>query len=218
MPVQLIGYKRGMTRVFTSDGVSIPVTVVEVFPNRVSQIKTVETDGYRSYQLVSGEKKASRINKPMAGHFSKAGVGAGAYIKEFTLFDDETLDLQLGDQLSVDIFKAGQKVDVRGLTKGKGFAGTVKRHGFKTQDATHGNSLSHRTPGSTGQCQWPGRVFKGKKMPGQLGNVYKTVKRQVIVKVDTENNFLLIKGGLPGAPGSCLMIKSSERVKVGDKT
>lgn len=204
--IGLLGRKVGMTRVFTAEGISVPVSVVEVYPNRVSQIKTVATDGYCAIQLTGGAKKASRVSKPMAGHFAKAEIEAGDTLVEFCVNSENAYTL--GQTITVaDVFSAGQHVDVAGTSKGKGFAGTVKRHNFRTQDATHGNSRSHRVPGSIGQNQTPGRVFKGKKMAGQLGNVRCTVQTLELVKVDAERNLLLIKGAIPGAPGSRVEIK-----------
>lgn len=199
--IGLLGRKIGMTRVFTPEGESIPVSVVEVHPNRVSQLKDMVSDGYTAVQLTGGIKKASRVNKPMAGHFAAAAVDAGDMMCEFRV---ETLDAYtLGQTLTVnDVFTLGQWVDVAGVTKGKGFAGTVKRHHFRTQDATHGNSRSHRVPGSIGQNQSPGRVFKGKKMAGHMGHVRRTVQSLELVRVDGERNLLLIKGAIPGAPGT----------------
>ncbi|CAM3054380.1 50S ribosomal protein L3 [Legionella worsleiensis] len=202
----LLGRKIGMTREFTAEGVSIPVTVVEVQPNRVSQIKTPDVDGYSAVQLTGGVKKASKVNKPMAGHFAKAEIEAGDMLIEFHV--DTEHSYTMGQVISVsDLFTAGQYVDVSGVSKGKGFAGTVKRHNFRTQDATHGNSRSHRVPGSIGQNQTPGRVFKGKKMAGHLGNVRCTTQSLELVRVDAERNLLLIKGAIPGAPGSRVEIK-----------
>ncbi len=209
MSVGLVGRKCGMTRVFTETGESIPVTVIEATPNRVAQIKTTETDGYWAIQVTAGQRRASRVSKPMAGHFAKAGVEAGNVVCEYRLDDGEMEGVKLGDQLTVESFKVGQKVDVRGLSKGKGFAGAVKRHHFKMQDATHGNSLSHRALGSTGQCQTPGRVFKGKKMAGQMGNVKRCVQNQEVIRVDLERHLLLIKGTVPGAPGGMVTILPS---------
>lgn len=208
--IGLLGRKIGMTRVFTAEGVSIPVSVVEVQPNRVSQVKTVDTDGYLAVQLTAGTKKASRVSKPMAGHCAKAGIEAGDMQVEFHVDSED--EYKLGQAVSVaELFAAGQYVDVSGVTKGKGFAGTVKRHNFRTQDATHGNSRSHRVPGSIGQNQTPGRVFKGKKMAGHLGNVRCTVQSLELVRVDAERNLLLIKGAIPGAPGARLEIKHAEK-------
>ncbi|WP_083501590.1 50S ribosomal protein L3 [Legionella worsleiensis] len=206
MMTGLLGRKIGMTREFTAEGVSIPVTVVEVQPNRVSQIKTPDVDGYSAVQLTGGVKKASKVNKPMAGHFAKAEIEAGDMLIEFHV--DTEHSYTMGQVISVsDLFTAGQYVDVSGVSKGKGFAGTVKRHNFRTQDATHGNSRSHRVPGSIGQNQTPGRVFKGKKMAGHLGNVRCTTQSLELVRVDAERNLLLIKGAIPGAPGSRVEIK-----------
>jgi len=205
MPIGIIGHKCGMTRIFKEDGTSIPVTVIEATPNRVTQLKTKEKDGYQAIQITCGSKKTNRINKPTSGQLAKAGVETGRGFWEFRLNNDE--DSQLGAEIKVDIFEQGQKVDVTGTTKGKGFAGTVKRHNFRTQDATHGNSLSHRAPGSTGQNQTPGRVFKGKKMAGHLGNVQRTVQNLEIARVDLDKNLLLIKGAVPGAPGSDIIVR-----------
>lgn len=205
MSIGLIGRKTGMTRVFTEDGVSIPVTVVEVEPNRVSQIKSVETDGYYAVQLTAGARRANRVTKSQAGHFAKASVEAGVFTREFTL--KEAAELKAGEELTVVLFEAGQRVDVTGTSKGKGFAGAIKRHNFSMQDATHGNSLSHRAPGSIGQCQTPGRVWKGKKMSGHMGAERSTVQSLEIVRVDAERNLLLIKGALPGATGSHVVVQ-----------
>jgi large subunit ribosomal protein L3 len=205
MSIGLIGRKTGMTRVFTEDGVSIPVTVVEVEPNRVSQIKNVETDGYYAVQLTAGTRRASRVTKSQAGHFAKASVEAGVFTREFTL--KEAAEMKAGEELTVVLFEAGQRVDVTGTSKGKGFAGAIKRHNFSMQDATHGNSLSHRAPGSIGQCQTPGRVWKGKKMSGHMGAERSTVQSLEIVRVDAERNLLLIKGALPGATGSHVVVQ-----------
>jgi len=207
MTMGLVGRKCGMTRVFTEDGVSIPVTVVEAQPNRITQVKTVETDGYRALQVVTGSRKASRVVKPAAGHFAAAKVEAGDKLTEFRLADADDTDYQVGSMLEVDVFQEGQKVDVIGTTIGKGFAGTVKRHNFSMQDATHGNSLAHRAPGSIGQNQTPGRVFKGKKMSGQMGNVRRTIQNLEIVRVDSERNLLLIKGAVPGHRGGNVIVR-----------
>lgn len=206
MAIGLIGKKAGMTRIFTEDGASIPVTVVEVDPNRVTQMRTDETDGYRAFQVTTGKRRASRVSKPMAGHYAKAGTEAGRGLWEFRLVDGEGDDIEVGKQLGVELFEAGQKVDVAGTTIGKGFAGGVKRHHFQMQDATHGNSLSHRAPGSIGQCQTPGRVFKGKKMAGHMGSVRRTIQNLEVVRVDTERNLLLIKGSVPGARGGDVVV------------
>lgn len=204
MTIGLIGRKRGMTRVFTEDGVSTPVTVIEVEPNRISQLKSVDADGYNAIQVTVGERKASRVTKPEAGHFAKAQAAAGRKVCEFRVESHD--DLAVGAELKVDIFEAGQKIDVSGLTKGKGFAGVVKRYGFRGGDATHGNSLSHRAPGSIGQCQTPGRVFKGKKMAGHMGDKKRTLQNLSVVRVDAERNLILVKGSVPGATGSNVVV------------
>jgi large subunit ribosomal protein L3 len=195
-----------MTRVFTEDGASIPVTVVEVSPNRVTQIKELETDGYRAIQVTAGNRKASKVSKSEAGHFAKAGVEAGAGLWEFRLGEADEAP-EVGAELTVERFEVGQKVDVAGKSKGKGFQGGVKRWNFSMQDATHGNSLSHRAPGSIGQCQTPGRVFKGKKMAGHMGAESVTTQGLEIVRVDAERNLLLIKGAVPGAPGGDVIVR-----------
>lgn len=205
MTIGLIGRKRGMTRVFSEDGVSTPVTVIEVEPNRVSQLKTLDTDGYNAIQVTVGERKASRVSKPQAGHFAKAQTAAGRKVAEFRL--DDSSELELGAELKVDLFEAGQKIDISGITKGKGFAGVVKRYGFGGGDATHGNSLSHRAPGSIGQCQTPGRVFKGKRMAGHMGDKKRTLQNLSVVRVDAERNLILVKGSVPGATGSDVIIR-----------
>lgn len=201
----LVGKKCGMTRIFTEAGESVPVTVVEVEPNRITQVRTQETDGYDAVQVTCGARKASRMTRPEAGHFAKAGVEAGRGLWEFRLAGAS--DLQVGGQLTVELFADGQKVDVTGKSRGKGFQGGVKRWNFRTQDASHGNSLSHRAPGSIGQCQTPGRVFKGKKMAGQMGNAKVTVQSLEIVRVDAGRNLLLIKGAVPGAVGGDVIVK-----------
>lgn len=211
--IGLLGRKIGMTRIFTAEGVSVPVSVVEVLPNRVSQIKTTETDGYSAVQLTAGSKKASKVNKAQAGHFAKANIEAGDMQIEFTLEDNH--EMTLGKVINLaDHFSVGQFVDVSGTSKGKGFAGTVKRYNFRTQDATHGNSRSHRVPGSIGQNQTPGRVFKGKKMSGQMGNVRCTVQSLELIKIDAERNLLLIKGAIPGAPGARIEVKPAVKKQV----
>ena len=198
-----------MTRVFTEEGISMPVTVIEVDPNRVTQIKNEETDGYRSIQVTFGRRRANLVNKPVGGHFAKAGVEAGEGLWELRLPAAEGDELEAGSELKVDMFEAGERVDVTGTSKGKGFAGTVKRHNFHMQDATHGNSLAHRAPGSIGQCQTPGRVFKGKKMAGQMGDERVTTQNLEVVRVDEERNLLLIKGAVPGAAGGAVMVRPS---------
>ena len=206
MAVGIIGKKAGMTRIFTDDGVSIPVTVLEVEPNRVTQLRTRDADGYRAVQVTTGARRASRVTKARAGHYAKAGTEAGRGLWEFRLADGEGDDIEVGKQIGVDIFEAGQKVDVAGSTVGKGFAGAVKRHNFHMQDATHGNSISHRAPGSIGQCQTPGRVVKGKKMAGHMGNVRRTIQNLEVVRVDAERNLLLVKGAVPGARGGDVIV------------
>lgn len=215
MSVGLVGQKRGMTRVFTETGESIPVTVIEVIPNRITQIKSDETDGYCAIQITTGSKKSSHVTKPMAGHFAKAGVEAGDMVKEFRVDTADISNLKVGDALTVDVFEAGQYVDVQGVSKGKGFAGVIKRHNFTMQDATHGNSLSHRAHGSTGQRQTPGRVFKGKKMAGHMGNEKCTAVNQPIVQVNKELNCILVKGAIPGAPGGYVVLKPTVKMKKG---
>jgi large subunit ribosomal protein L3 len=213
MAIGIVGRKVGMTRVFTEDGASVPVTVIEAEPNRVTQLRTEETDGYRAVQVTTGSRKASRVSKPAAGHLAKAGVEAGRGLWEFRLGDGEGEEIELGGELKVDIFEAGQIVDVCGTSKGKGFQGGVKRHNFHMQDATHGNSISHRAPGSIGQCQTPGRVFKGKKMAGQMGNVRRTNMNLEVVRVDVERNLLLVKGTVPGASGGNVIVTPAVKMR-----
>jgi len=207
MSLGLIGKKVGMTRIFTEAGVSVPVTVVHAPANRITQVRTPEADGYHAVQVTYGDKKPSRINKPTTGQFAKSGVAAGRGLREFRLENEVPDSLKVGTELSAALFSVGQKVSVAGTSKGKGFAGPVKRHNFAMQDATHGNSISHRAHGSTGQCQDPGRVFKGKKMAGQMGNVRVTTKNLEVVQIDTEKDLLLIKGAVPGAPGGDVIVK-----------
>jgi len=204
MSMGLVGRKAGMTRVFTEEGESVPVTVIEAEPNRVTQVRTEEADGYQAIQVTIGQRKASRVNKPLAGHYAKAGTEAGTGLWEFRVAGDELPEV--GGELKVDLFEAGQKVDVRGTSKGKGFQGGVKRHNFRMQDATHGNSISHRAPGSIGQCQTPGRVFKGKKMAGHMGAEQKCMQSLEVVRVDAERNLILVKGAVPGAKGGNVVI------------
>jgi large subunit ribosomal protein L3 len=213
MALGLIGRKAGMTRVFMEDGVSIPVTLIEVEPNRVTQVKTEATDGYRALQVTVGTRRASRVTKPMAGHFAKAGVEPGRGLWEFRLGDGEGTGIDVGAELKADLFQVGQKVDVTGTTIGKGFAGTIKRHHFRSQRATHGNSLSHRAPGSIGQNQSPGRVFKGKKMAGHLGAARRCVQNLEVVRVDAERNLLAVKGAVPGARGGDVMVRPAVKVR-----
>jgi len=209
MTIGIIGRKCGMTRVFNADGDSVPVTVIDAGPNRIAQVKTDDRDGYCAVQVTLGSKRPSLVGKPAAGHFAKAEVEAGEGLWELRLTDDKGTELEAGNELSIDQFEAGQKVDVTGTSKGKGFAGTVKRHNFRMQDATHGNSLSHRAPGSIGQNQTPGRVFKGKKMSGHMGDARVTAQNLEIVQVDTERNLLLVKGAVPGAPGGTVIVRPS---------
>ena len=207
MAIGLVGRKVGMTRIFTEDGTSIPVTVIEATPNRVTQLRTEETDGYRALQVTAGTKKANRINKAEAGHFAKAGVEAGRTLVEFRLEDNEGADIEVGSEITVEIFNDTKKIDVTGTSKGKGFAGAIKRWNFSSQRMTHGNSLSHRAPGSIGQNQSPGKVFKGKKMAGQLGNKQVTTQSLEVVRVDVENSLILVKGAVPGATGGDVIVK-----------
>ncbi len=207
MTIGIVGRKVGMTRLFMDDGRAIPVTVIEVEPNLISQIKTLETDGYSAVQVTTGSRKASRVTKAAAGHYAKAGVQAGRGLWEFRADAAELADKKVGEQISLSVFEVGQLVDVAGQSKGKGFAGVIKRWNFSAQDATHGNSLSHRAPGSIGQNQSPGRVFKGKKMAGQLGNERVTVQSLEVVRVDADKNLLLVKGAVPGATGSDVLVK-----------
>ncbi len=216
MTIGVVGRKAGMTRVFTDDGVSIPVTVVEVEPNRVTQVKTIESDGYRAVQVTTGSRRPSRVNKPSAGHFAKANTEAGRGLWEFRLEEGEGDDIAQGSSISVDMFTQGQRVDVTGASIGKGFAGVIKRHNFSMQDATHGNSLSHRAPGSIGQNQTPGRVFKGKRMAGHMGNVKRTVQNLEVVRVDAERNLLLIKGAVPGAKDGDVIVRASVKARSGN--
>jgi large subunit ribosomal protein L3 len=207
MTMGIVGRKCGMTRVFTEDGVSIPVTVIDAQPNRITQVKTVENDGYRALQVTAGSRKPSRVTKPRAGHFAAAKVEAGDLMTEFRLDDTDDGEFESGGELKVDLFQEGQMVDVIGTSIGKGFAGAIKRHNFSMQDATHGNSLAHRAPGSIGQNQTPGRVFKGKKMAGHMGNVRRTVQNLVVVRVDAERNLLLIRGAVPGHKGGKVIVR-----------
>ncbi|ACR10765.1 50S ribosomal protein L3 [Teredinibacter turnerae] len=211
MTIGIVGRKSGMTRIFTDDGLSVPVTVIEVDPNRITQVKSVETDGYAAVQVTVGSRRASRVTKAEAGHFAKAQTEAGRGVWE--LRNEAGEAFEVGGQLTVEAFEAGQKVDVTGTSKGKGFAGTVKRWNFRTQDATHGNSLSHRAPGSIGQCQTPGRVMKGKKMSGHMGAERVTTQNLEVVRVDVERNLLLIKGAVPGAPGGDVFIRPAVKLR-----
>jgi large subunit ribosomal protein L3 len=209
MTIGLVGRKCGMTRIFTDAGVSVPVTVIEVDPNRITQIKTLESDGYQAVQVTTGERRASRVTKAMAGHFGKAEVAAGRGVWEFRVGAEELASYQVGGQIGVNLFATGQKVDVIGTSKGKGFQGGVKRWNFRTQDATHGNSVSHRVHGSTGQNQSPGRVFKGKKMAGHMGDVRVTVQGLEVISVDAEKSVLVVLGAVPGAIGYDVIVRPS---------
>ena len=208
MSIGLVGRKCGMTRVFTADGASVPVTLIEATPNRVTQVKTAETDGYNAIQVTVGDKRVALVNKPASGHFAKAKVTAGRGLWEFRLEAAEVAKYQVGGEIKIDdVFKVGQKVDVAGVTKGKGFAGTIKRHHFTMGDATHGNSLSHRSPGSIGQRQTPGRVFKGKKMAGHMGDVNQSIMNLEVVQIDAERNLIAVKGSIPGAKGGDVVVR-----------
>ena len=213
MALGLVGRKVGMTRIFDDNGASVAVTVLEVIDNRVTQLKTKETDGYNAVQVTFGQKKANRLNKPEAGHFAKAGVEAGVGLMEFAVSDEEIANFNVGGNIAVSMFEAGQVVDITGTTKGKGFAGNIKRNNFGSQRASHGNSVSHNAPGSIGQCQDPGRVFKGKRMAGHLGSVQCTTQNLTLVRVDAERKLLLIKGAVPGAVHSNVVVRPS--VKAG---
>jgi large subunit ribosomal protein L3 len=214
MSLGLVGRKIGMTRVFTEDGSSLPVTVLEVFNNRVTQVKSAATDGYAAVQLAHGVRRAGRVSKAAAGHYAKAGVEAGSALKEFTVSAEQLAGLQLGATVSVEIFKAGQLVDVTGISKGKGYAGTIKRYNFKSGRASHGNSKSHNVPGSIGMAQDPGRVFPGKRMTGHLGDVQKTVQNLQIVRVDVERQLLLVKGAVPGAQNGSVIVRPAVKAGV----
>ena len=212
MTIGLVGRKVGMTRIFTDDGVTQPVTVLDVSENRVTQIKTAEKDGYAAVQLAFGKRRASRVVKPLAGHLAKAGVEAGHTLKEFRAKADELANLKVGAKIGVEIFKVGQKVDVQGVTIGKGFAGVIKRHHFGGQNASHGNSISHRVPGSTGQNQSPAHVFPGKRMPGHLGDVRRTISNLEIVRIDAERQLLLVKGSVPGSSGRDVVVRPAVKI------
>ncbi len=217
MSLGLVVQKCGMSRVFLEEGSSVPVTVVKVLSHKVAQVKTCEKNGYRAIQCAIGSKHPSKLTKAVLGEFAKANIEPAKGLKEFRLDENELPEVKVGDEFNVSVFSEGQLVDVRGLSRGKGFAGTVKRHNFRTQDASHGNSLSHRAPGSIGQCQTPGRVMKGKKMSGHMGDVLRTSQALTIVRVDAERNLLLIKGAVPGAPGTELVVSPSVKAKKGDK-
>jgi large subunit ribosomal protein L3 len=207
MTIGLVGRKVGMTRIFTDDGATQPVTVLDVSDNRITQIKTAEKDGYAAVQIAFGKRRASRVRKPLAGHLAKAAVEGGHVLREFRAKAEALASFKVGGKIGVEIFKVGQKVDVQGVTIGKGFAGVIKRHHFGGQNASHGNSISHRVPGSTGQNQSPAHVFKGKRMPGHLGNVRRTVGNLVVVRVDAERQLLLVRGSVPGSKGRDVIVR-----------
>lgn len=211
MSLGLVGRKVGMTRIFTDEGDSLPVTVLDVSDNRVTQIKTLASDGYSAVQVAFGKRRASRVNKAAAGHFAKAGVEAGHVLSEFRISEAELADLKVGGKIGVDLFKVGQKVDVTGTSQGKGFSGVIKRHHFSSNRASHGNSRSHNVPGSIGQAQDPGRVFPGKRMSGHLGDVTRTVQSLVVVRVDTERQLLLVKGAVPGSRGRDIVVSPAAK-------
>lgn len=213
MSIGLVGRKRGMTRVFTEDGASLPVTVIEAFPNRVTRVKSTDSDGYTAVQVTTGQVRQSRINKALAGQYAKAGTAPGEGLWEFRVNAEEAGAHPAGSEITVEAFTAGQLVDIRGTTIGKGYAGTIKRHNFQSQDATHGNSVSHRAPGSIGQRQTPGRVFKGKRMSGHMGNVTQTTLNLAVVRVDKERNLLLVRGAVPGHAGSHVVIKPAAKMR-----
>jgi large subunit ribosomal protein L3 len=211
MTIGIVGRKCGMSRVFTENGESVPVTLIEATPNRIVQVKTAETDGYTAVQVTTGSKRAALVNKPAAGHYAKAKVEGGRGLWEFRVSAEELGNYNVGGEIKADVFEVGQKVDVQGVTKGKGFQGTIKRHNFTMGDATHGNSLSHRAPGSIGQRQTPGRVFPGKKMSGHMGDVRQTMQNLVVVKVDAEKGLLAIRGSVPGAPGGNVIVRPASK-------
>lgn len=214
MSLGLIGRKVGMMRIFTDDGDSIPVTVVDVSNNRITQVKTPEADGYSAVQVAFGQRRASRVNKAAAGHFAKAGVEAGTVLKEFRIDAAKVADMKTGDKVAVDVFEVGQKVDVQGVTIGKGYAGVQKRHNFASGRATHGNSVSHNVPGSIGMNQDPGRVFPGKKMTGHMGDVNRTIQNLEIARIDAERQLLLVKGAIPGAKNSQVIVQPAVKTKI----
>ncbi len=211
MRVGLVGRKAGMSRVFTEDGRSVPVTLIEASPNRIVQVKTKDADGYSAIQVTAGAKRAALVNKPLSGHYANAKVEAGRGLWEFRVADEAVGNYEVGGELKVDLFEVGQVVDVAGITKGKGFQGTIKRWNFTMGDATHGNSLSHRSPGSIGQRQTPGRVFKGKKMAGHMGNIRQSMQNLEVVKVDVERGLIAIKGSVPGAPGGDVIVRPAAK-------
>ncbi|MBD9369332.1 50S ribosomal protein L3 [Xanthomonas sp. XNM01] len=207
----IVGRKAGMSRIFTEDGRSVPVTLIEATPNRITQVKTVEVDGYSAVQITTGTRRAALVNKPQAGHYAKAKVEAGRGLWEFRVADEKIGDFAIGGEIKADIFEVGQIVDVQGVTKGKGFQGTIKRHNFTMGDATHGNSLSHRSPGSIGQRQTPGRVFPGKKMSGHMGAEVQSVQNLEVVRVDAERGLIAVRGAVPGAPGGDVVVRPASK-------
>ena len=211
MTIGLVGRKVGMTRIFTEDGTTLPVTVLDVSDNRITQIKTPARDGYAAVQVAFGKRRASRVRKPLAGHLAKAAVEAGHVLKEFRARAEELANFKVGGKIGVDLFKVGQKVDVQGVTIGKGFAGVIKRHHFSSNRASHGNSISHNKPGSTGQNQDPGRVFPGKRMSGHLGDVTRTTSNLIVVRVDAERQLLLVKGAVPGSRGHDVVVRPAAK-------
>ena len=211
MRVGIVGRKAGMSRVFTEDGRSVPVTLIEASPNRIVQVKTQETDGYSAIQVAAGSKRAALVSKPLAGHYARAKVEAGRGLWEFRVADDAVGGYEVGGEIKCDLFQVGQMVDVAGVTKGKGFQGTIKRHNFRMGDATHGNSLSHRSPGSLGQRQTPGRVFPGKKMAGHMGSDVQTTQNLEVMKVDAERGLIAIRGAVPGAPGGDVIVRPAAK-------
>ncbi len=211
MSLGLLGRKVGMTRVFAEDGSAVPVTVLDVAGNRVTQIKTPDTDGYAAVQVTYGKRRARRISKPQAGHLAKAGVEAGEVLREFAVAAEELANFKVGDTLSIEAFTVGQPVDVSGTTKGRGFSGVIRRHNFSSNRASHGNSLSHNTPGSISMAQDPGRVFPGKRMAGQYGNVRRTVQKLTVIRVDAERGLLLVKGAVPGADGGHVVVQPATK-------
>ncbi|MGQ0650677.1 MAG: 50S ribosomal protein L3 [Betaproteobacteria bacterium] len=213
MAIGLVGRKVGMTRIFTDDGATLPVTVLDVSDNRITQIKTAEKDGYAAVQVAFGKRRANRVNKPLAGHLAKAAVEAGHTLKEFRARAEDLASLEVGGKIGVEIFQVGQNVDVQGVTIGKGFAGVIKRHHFHSQRASHGNSISHRTPGSTGQNQSPAHVFPGKRMPGHLGDARRTISNLQIVRIDAERQLLLVKGSVPGSSGRDVLVRPAVTVQ-----
>lgn len=213
MSIGLIGRKCGMTRIFTDSGTSIPVTVLEINSNRVVQVKSIDTDGYRAIQVATGDKKSSKISKALAGHYAAANITAGSKLHEFRLDGDEGKDLTVGTELALDVFNEGQVIDACGISIGKGFQGGVKRHNFSMQDATHGNSISHRSNGSIGMCQTPGHVFKGKKMSGHMGAVKRTVQNLMIHSIDTKRKLILVRGSVPGAKGGNVVITPAVKMR-----